>query len=767
MREEANLALRTRAQRNRPKNLLPSPLFFMRSYLTDPNFPASEAYAHVILRGIIFAAASSYYQQLAADGRSAMLERTTGLPQSDDPIDVIRHFTSFELIVNSLRKISLHRSIRDVSYPSNPADFIVMHILASRGYMLLSFPLQREAYGTRRRAEHQETRDEFLKRGTLIGSQGLYEFRLAERVRTLPPASEIINEIDGLPIAIPNADVIFARGLRFTGSEGTVLRLTGPSGGGKTSVGLGFATALAPLGINTIYLSCEENVDDLERRIQTLVPDFIRRTESYRRHRSIRRWFQARHLREGPEIDLREINLLVDELVQAYGDEKSVTISNRPPGLTPLVIVLDGLHELLLTDRRDASRMGETRRLRNVVENSRRTGALIVVMSADFNDPAVSDLDYVADLVADIAFEKTDDVAQPLIRKFVLRKTRRQFARMGAHLLNLSPRIGVSLTPQIAAQRDVHRDFAWVERRTDAWFDVFRGSSSRSRVINSHAPRLYEFSQVLVTGRGSTGKSAFALRLIAGAIIRSGVQELGSFDNDLFGSKPNLEHAANARATLTELWKQKRQRRVLVLSFLYQQSYYDVIHQRLACLPKTQFAAPPPDLRVDVETFYPGHLRPEDFLRKVIGLLEVSRLEGFPYEAVIIDGLHNVFMQFPRLQETTILWPITYEMLRKYKVTVVTTHTHMEMPGTGGYMAFDLDVARERAAPILQALINAADFFFDLSPEDDNRNEFVIHTVNASDQEFPPDLLWDRNTMIIKPLPLDRRKANASQSGHS
>lgn len=370
LREEANLALRTRAQRNRPKNLLPSPLFFMRSYLTDPNFPASEAYAHVILRGIIFAAASSYYQQLAADGRSAMLERTTGLPQSDDPIDVIRHFTSFELIVNSLRKISLHRSIRDVSYPSNPADFIVMHILASRGYMLLSFPLQREAYGTRRRAEHQETRDEFLKRGTLIGSQGLYEFRLAERVRTLPPASEIINEIDGLPIAIPNADVIFARGLRFTGSEGTVLRLTGPSGGGKTSVGLGFATALAPLGINTIYLSCEENVDDLERRIQTLVPDFIRRTESYRRHRSIRRWFQARHLREGPEIDLREINLLVDELVQAYGDEKSVTISNRPPGLTPLVIVLDGLHELLLTDRRDASRMGETRRLRNVVENS-------------------------------------------------------------------------------------------------------------------------------------------------------------------------------------------------------------------------------------------------------------------------------------------------------------------------------------------------------------------------------------------------------------
>jgi hypothetical protein len=124
-------------------------------------------------------------------------------------------------------------------------------------------------------------------------------------------------------------------------------------------------------------------------------------------------------------------------------------------------------------------------------------------------------------------------------------------------------------------------------------------------------------------------------------------------------------------------------------------------------------------------------------------------------------------MQFPRLQESKVLWPITYEMLRKYRVTVVTTHTHMEMPGsrTEGYIAFDLDVARERAAPVLQALVNAADFFFDISSESSNRNEFIIHTVNASDQAFPPDLLWDRNSLIIKTKQIGRRYVNDRSNG--
>jgi KaiC/GvpD/RAD55 family RecA-like ATPase len=750
--EQANLTLRTRGNRDRRKHLLPSPLHFLRSYLTDPNFPASDAYAHVIIRSIIFAGAIQHYQQLKASGKRNNLERTTGLPPGETPIEIIRHFTSYDLVVDALRKIGLHRTIRDVAYPTNPSDFIVAHFLASRGYMLLSFPLTPSSGKEGR--DRRESREDFIKRGSLIGDAGLYEFRLAERVQSLPPASELINEIDGLPIAIPNADIIFARGLRFTGSEGTVLRLTGPSGGGKTSFALGLATALAPLGINTLYLSCEENEDDLERRIQTLVPYFIRRTETYRAQKSLRTWFEPRHLREGPDVDLASINRLIDDFINAHGASRSVDVTHRPPGLTPLMIVLDGIHELMLTDRQDSHRKGESRRLRNLVENLRRTGALIVFMSANLPDPAVADLDYVADLVADIALEKTDEVSEPLVRKFVLRKTRRQFARMGAHLLNLSPRVGVALTPQLAAQRDVHRDFRWVTRSTTSWFDIFRQSSAARGAENTHSPLLYEFSQILVTGRGSSGKAAFALRLIAGQVIRNFNLKTGK-GGDLFDRKtqPNQEQQEGARELLAELGSQKKSRRILVISFLYQQVHYDDIYQRLRRLPRSRFLEVPPELKIDVQTFYPGHLNPEDFLRKLVRSLEVGALEGQPYEAVIIDGLHNVFMQFPRLQENKVLWPITYEILRKYRLTIVTTHTHMELPGSGANLALDLNMARERAAPILQALINAADFFFDVSAEVDNRNRFVIHTVNASDQPFPSDLIWDRNTLFIEPKP--------------
>jgi hypothetical protein len=108
-------------------------------------------------------------------------------------------------------------------------------------------------------------------------------------------------------------------------------------------------------------------------------------------------------------------------------------------------------------------------------------------------------------------------------------------------------------------------------------------------------------------------------------------------------------------------------------------------------------------------------------------------------------------MQFPRLQESTVLWPILYEMLRRYNVTVITTHTHMDMPASGysGHMALDLTVARERSAPVLQALVNAADFYFDVSASGKNPNEFIIDTVNASEQAIPPKMIWDKTNLTI------------------
>jgi hypothetical protein len=54
-------------------------------------------------------------------------------------------------------------------------------------------------------------------------------------------------------------------------------------------------------------------------------------------------------------------------------------------------------------------------------------------------------------------------------------------------------------------------------------------------------------------------------------------------------------------------------------------------------------------------------------------------------------GINTRFHAIPRLQESKVLWPITYEILRKYRVTIITTHTHMEMPGSGANLDLDLD----------------------------------------------------------------------------
>ncbi len=73
------------------------------------------------------------------------------------------------------------------------------------------------------------------------------------------------------------------------------------------------------------------------------------------------------------------------------------------------------------------------------------------------------------------------------------------------------------------------------------------------------------------------------------------------------------------------------------------------------------------------------------------------------------------------------------------------------MPGSdsSSQMAFDLSVARERSAPVLQALVNAADYYFDISPSIDSRNKFRIKIANASDQPIPADMVWDKTHLTI------------------
>ena len=59
-----------------------------------------------------------------------------------------------------------------------------------------------------------------------------------------------------------------------------------------------------------------------------------------------------------------------------------------------------------------------------------------------------------------------------------------------------------------------------------------------------------------------------------------------------------------------------------------------------------------------MEFFTPGLLRAEIFVTKVREAIEAARFDGNSFGALLIDGVHNLIMQFPLLQDEPLLWPL-------------------------------------------------------------------------------------------------------------
>lgn len=69
-----------------------------------------------------------------------------------------------------------------------------------------------------------------------------------------------------------------------------------------------------------------------------------------------------------------------------------------------------------------------------------------------------------------------------------------------------------------------------------------------------------------------------------------------------------------------------------------------------AVLPAFQADFRPDRASVDVITLYPGGLGAEDFIAKVENALAAAEFRGIPYTGVLLDGIHNVFIQYPLLE---------------------------------------------------------------------------------------------------------------------
>jgi hypothetical protein len=181
----------------------------------------------------------------------------------------------------------------------------------------------------------------------------------------------------------------------------------------------------------------------------------------------------------------------------------------------------------------------------------------------------------------------------------------------------------------------------------------------------------------------------------------------------------------------------------------------------------------------------PGFLLAEDLYSKLVRKLEEGFLQGRPFTAVVIDGLHNLALQFPGAGDSTSLLPIIYGTLSRSNVTSITTFTTLALNTSEIGVAGDLmeeSVFRLRGhLPLLHTLVQASDYVFELFRADkvnssiaqdglatEGRGATYFLAVQSSISRDPPTgvIGWDRQELefrdpgwnrgeIQKSLPID------------
>ncbi len=214
---------------------------------------------------------------------------------------------------------------------------------------------------------------------------------------------------------------------------------------------------------------------------------------------------------------------------------------------------------------------------------------------------------------------------------------------------------------------------------------------------------------------------------------------------------------------------------ILIISFLYGRDYYTNIFNKLRASRKLEMPKTDDEMFVpffDIIHLYPGYLRPNDLFNRIEWRLQEAELEGMPFTSVIIEGIHNVFLQFPEMQRYPLFWPQLFSMLRSRPLTTITTHTNMDISFNenvrwpsrdedsdedDNFDRHDLDRFRrvynvddKRSEPLRHALVQQTDFSFEVTPTGSDRNLFDVRVTSAINQSIPLQTMkWSREELIF------------------
>lgn len=710
---------------------LKSPLSVLSDYLSVPSLPGTRAYTLLAVRNYLFETFNIYPDHLAHPD----VQRVFTVPTMETALSHIA--TSFRE-----RRDSGGRDPIPAEGRTNVGS-LLRHYLASREILWMRF-------------SRVDSCARYLADAVLRPDKAPFDFVRPDHLERLPELGEIINELWGLPIPIRGADTVFRGGLRFASRQGLILGIRGGAGTGKTSVALALGAFLSPFGANTLFMTAEESSEDLHSKAQLLIPDELRRLSFF--PHGTQEWLTVQPLQSADLEDgdvLAALERKLEHLSTVLRESPETHGALGPPKPCRAVVVLDGVHDLVLSSQKEVGGGGAhevINRLRKFVFTCRELRALVVLSAGEdwIGDRA---FDYLVDVAIDLTHEAIGEHGKKPDRRLILSKARYQFCSVGSHGLQISGSKGVRISPQINYQLD--KRAIWRTRIPDMRLSkrVFAQAWSvinpRALVTSEESSRLlaqnnYRFSDVgvkifrganvFLNGEGSSGKAALALKI---AIAPS-----FSIEDELLFEKE----------------------RVLVVSFLYPKDYYDAVLESLLAVHSLEYPTLGSDAHPDLEVIhlYPGNYRADQLFNRIHWELEAAELFGSPYTAIVIDGLHNVFLQFPEIESYALFWPQLYTSLRSRPISIISTHTTFVLQGAMEGEDYRLD--DRRTEPLRHSLVQKTDFRFEIDPVEARpdvigirRAEagahgdiFAIKTVAAINQPIPArPLLWSREALVL------------------
>lgn len=684
---------------------LPSPLHILYQILTVPEEPQSSAYSLIFCRTLLFETFRVFPEHpLLPTGYKSF-----NISQINSYLD---NFYSYTRQSNNIPQTE-----------TIPQQLMLAHYLSLKGVFYFRFG-KTNKIKSNDKIEQIESALTYLSEKKIQGiSKKIkpFEFHKISYYEELPESATLINELSGIPIPLRGAETIFQGGLKTDSESNLVIRVSGDAGSGKTSFALALCAAMSPFNTFSYYMSLEEGPKDLNNRLYSLIPSYLKKLSIY--NPEAESWFLADKIPIGRKNRLEFFETeYIDRIDSRLNEKKSKFVDGSLPTVCPFIIIIDSIRVLLNEENSDLERF---------IEKCKKLDAIIILISAN-DEKFHHEIDYLVDVVIHLKHSGTENQKEKPTRIFHLAKTRHQISRPGSHVFHLSGEKGFRISPQLPSQIDKKEKISKPTPSTQFYINFFNEFNPKKLIKKEEKLQIWDTSQILFHGYGSSGKAGLSLNILL---------------------SPVLEEKQKSNNTDESL--EQYRRKVLVVSLLYPESYYTELKKKIT--KKIQPFSKDDDIKSKLEClyFYSGFLTPEDFISRILRKLDMAILEGEPFTGILLDGLHNVSLQFHKLQESDMVWPTLYSLLAKYRLTIITTFTNFVINNENKRGSIDDDeIILKGHKPLLHALVQGTDYHFVVRQASEKEShlegKYIVSLKSAIRHKLKSEkYIWDREDLKL------------------